>query len=165
MRPWLVTVLVGCACFVGGGITYKYTQPARVVEREKVVIKTVEVEKVVDRIVEVQGPVRETTRTVTTPGPMGPTITVEKIVEKEKVVIQTVHTGDSSTNIDSSTDKSKVTDARAWFALEGGAYWAPANGSWAYNAGVQFRVGPVWVGAAGLKADTWYLGPTARFEF
>ena len=165
MKPWLLTSLVGLGCFVGGGVAYKYAMPPRIVEREKVVVKTVEVERVVDRIVEIQGPVRETTKTVTVPGPMGPTVTIEKITEKEVVKIETVHDGSSASSTDTSVDKSKVTDNRPWVAVEG-MLGLGGEGRIAYSAGAQMRVlGPIWLGAGVIKADTWYVGPSVRVEF
>jgi hypothetical protein len=165
MKPWLLTTLVGLGCFVGGGVAYKYMMPPKVTERIVTVTKEIEVVKWQDRLVEVQGPVRTTTRTVTTPGPVGPTVVVEQIVEKEKVVIRTVHDGSSASSTDTYVDKSKITDNRPWVAVEG-MLGLGGEGRIAYSAGAQMRVlGPIWLGAGFIKADTWYVGPSARIEF
>ena len=165
MKPWLFTTLVGLGCFVGGGVAYKYLMPPKVTERIVTVTKEIEVVKWQDRLVEVQGPVRTTTKTVTVPGPMGPTVTVEQVVEKEKVVIRTVHDGSSSSSTDTSVDKSKVTENRPWIAVEG-SLGLGFEGRFAYSAGAQMRIlGPLWLGAGVIKADTWYIGPSVRVEF
>jgi hypothetical protein len=155
------------ACGLGGGyVAGRYTTSVKVTERIVTVTKEVEVVKWQDRLVEVQGPVRTTTKTVTVPGPMGPTVTVEKVVEKEKVVIQTVHDGSSNSSTDTSVDKSKVTDARPWIAAEGMAGWAPSNAQFLWGATGQIRVlGPLWLGAGVVKADTWYPTAVLRLEF
>jgi hypothetical protein len=166
MKPWLKYLLTALGGLALGIVIAKYTLPPRIEERERVVVKEVEVVKWKDREVVVEGPVRVTTKTVTVPGPAGPTVTVEKIVEKEKVV--TVHTQGKDTNTTTYVEREteKVTDSRPWLALEAMGAIAPTTGSWAWSGGVQFRaLGPVWIGAGVLKADTWYVGPMARWEF
>lgn len=150
---------------VGGFFICKYTLPPKVTERIVTVTKEVEVVKWKDRVVEVQGPVKTTIKTVTVPGPMGPTVTVEKVIEKEKVVIQTVHDGSSASSTDTSVDKSKVTENRSWLAVEA-SLGVGSEGRLAYTGGAQMRVlGPIWLGAGVIKADIWYVGPSARIEF
>lgn len=67
----------------------RYSAPTRVETREVTKVETVEVVKWQDRETKVEGPVRVVERRVEVPGPQGPTVTVEKVVEREKVV--TVH--------------------------------------------------------------------------
>jgi hypothetical protein len=161
VTPWMRYAGVALGGLVGGFFICKYTLPPRTVTKTEMKI----VEKIVyqDRIVKEQGPVRTVTRTTTVPGPAGPTVTVEKIVEKEKVVTVTVKEGSSTTAADS---KSSVTvDNRPWVALEA-SLGLGAEARIAYTAGAQMRVlGPLWLGAGVIKADTWYVGPSARVEF
>jgi hypothetical protein len=162
MKPWLVYLLVALSGLALGIVVAKYTLPPRVEERERVVER--EVVKWKDKEIVTQGPVRVTTKTVTVPGPAGPTVTVEKIVEKEKVV--TVHVQDGSADTSSEREKEKITDSRPWFALEAAGAIAPATGRWAWTGGAQFRViGPLWAGAGVVVTDTLYVGPSLRMEF
>jgi hypothetical protein len=83
--------------------------PTKVETRE--VVKTVEVVKWRDREVVTQGPVKVVTRTVTTPGPAGPTVTVDRVVEREKVV--TVHTQGTDTVTTNEVIKEKLVERDA----------------------------------------------------
>ena len=161
----LLAYKVPAICLVGGLVSgffiCKYTLPPRTVT----ITETKVVEKVVyrDKIGKEQGPERIVTRTTTVPGPAGPTVTVEKIVEKEKVVTVTVKEGGSSSVVEG---KSSVTvDNRPWVALEA-SLGVGSEGRLAYTGGAQMRIlGPIWLGAGVIKADTWYVGPSARIEF
>jgi hypothetical protein len=162
---WLPVV-----CAIGGigaGIVIaKYTLPPRIEERVVTKVEVREVEKWKDRVVVEKGPERVTTRTVTTPGPQGPTVTVEKIVEKEKIVTVRDSSGTRDTARTDESEKVRIEDSRAWFALEGGAGIGLSTGAIAWNAGAQFRVfGLAWAGAQVIKADQVYIGPSVRFEF
>jgi hypothetical protein len=157
--------LVAVAGLGLGIVIAKYTLPPRTVTKTEIKTETVEVVKWKDRIVEVQGPTKTTIKTVTVPGPAGPTVTVEKVIEKEKVV--TVHdsTGGSTTSIATDEKTSKTVDARSWFALEGMAA-VSLEGRWAGAGSAQLRLlGPLWAGVGAIKADTWYYGAAARWEF
>lgn len=165
MKPWMRYALCAIAGIVGGIVVAKYTLPPRVEER--VVTKTEWKDRIEwrDRVVKEEGPVRIVTKTVTTPGPAGPTVTVEKIVEKEKVVTKTVEVGRQDSQGKDTVEASKVTDSRPWFALEGQAGLA-VDGRWAGAGSAQFRLlGPFWAGPGAIKADTWYYGAAARMEF
>jgi hypothetical protein len=161
LAPYKVPAICLVSGLVAGFFTCKYTLPPRTVTK----IETKIEEKIVyrDNIVKEQGPVRIVTRTTTVPGPAGPTVTVEKIVEKEKVVTVTVKEGGSSTVLD--TKSSVTVDNRPWIAVEG-SLGLGFEGRFAYSAGAQMRVlGPIWLGAGVIKADTWYVGPSVRVEF
>jgi hypothetical protein len=80
----------------------RYAAPTKVEVRE--VEKVVEVVKWRDREVITKGPVTVVTKTRTVPGPAGPTIEVEKVVIREKVV--TVHTQ----GVDTVTETEKVVE-------------------------------------------------------
>ena len=166
MKPWMIysAVAVGGICL--GVVGAKYTLPPRTITKTE--IKTEVQEKVVykDRVVIEKGPERVTTRTVTVPGPAGPTVTVEKVVEKEKIVTVRDSAGRTDTVIQQVDRSEKTVDSRPWLALEAMASIAPASGRWAWSGGAQIRVlGPLWLGAGVVKADTWYVGPSARIEF
>ena len=161
MKPWMLQVLAVVAGIALGIVVAKYTLPPRTVTRTETKFE----EKIVyqDRIVKEQGPVRITERTVTVPGPQGPTVTVDRIIEKEKIVTVTVHEGASETREEAKTEK--IVDARSWFALEGMAAIS-LDGRWAGAGSAQIRLlGPLWVGAGVIKADTWYPGAAVRWEF
>jgi hypothetical protein len=115
MISWLrehPRVAAGGACVValaaGVGVG-RYSAPTKVETRE--VERVVEVVRWRDREVVTKGPVKVVTRTVTTPGPQGPTVTVDRIVEQEKVV--TVHTQglDTTTEVERLTEKVVTRDA------------------------------------------------------
>lgn len=166
MKPWMRFALAGVAGLVLGIVIAKYTLPPRTITKTE--IKTVVQEKIVyqDRVVKEEGPVRVVTKTVTVPGPAGPTVTVEKIVEKEKVVTQTVREGGVDTVVQTEIVEKKVVDSRPWLALEAMGAIAPDTGRWAWSGDAQIRVlGPVWLGAGVVRTDTWYVGPSARVEF
>ena len=161
ITPWMRYAGVALGGLVGGFFICKYTLPPRTVT----ITETKVVERIVyqDKIVKEQGPVRVVTRTTTVPGPAGPTVTVEKVVEKEKVVTVTVKEGASVTAAEGKT--SVTVDNRSWVALEA-SLGVGAGGRLAYTGGAQMRVlGPLWLGAGVIKADLWYIGPSARVEF
>ena len=166
MKPWMRYALIGVAGLVLGIVIAKYTLPPRVVVKTE--IKTEVQERVVykDRVVVEKGPERVTTRTVTVPGPAGPTVTVEKVVEKEKIVTVRENTGRTDVVIQNEERSEKIVDSRPWLALEAAGSVAPATGRWAWSGGAQIRLlGPIWAGVGVVKADTWYVGPSARIEF
>ena len=166
MKPWLKIALAALAGLVLGIVVAKYTLPPKITERTVTKVETVEVVKWKEKVVIEKGPEKVTTRTVTVPGPAGPTVTVEKIVEKEKIVTVRDNSGASNTATDTSSEHSKITDSRPWLALDFMGAIAPGSNQWAWTGGAQIRViGPVWVGAGAVKADRWYLGPSARIEF
>ena len=166
LRP----LLIPAVCAVAGLAVGRFLTPAKVEEKVVTKVETVEVVKWKDKIVEVQGPVRVTTKTVTVPGPQGPTVTVEKVVEKEKIV--TVHdsTGSDTTGTNVETVKEKVTDSyRPWIAAEGiGAFsltqvaWPPVE--WGVMGSIRV-LGPLWLGAGVMKDSTWRPAATVRLEF
>jgi hypothetical protein len=165
LSPYKIPAICALGGLVGGFFICKYTLPPRTVTKIETKIETVEVEKWRDRIVKEQGPVRETTRTVTVPGPAGPTVTVDRIVEREKVVTKTVNSGQHDTVIVEREKSSVTVDNRPWIAVEG-SLGLGSEARIAYSAGAQVRVlGPIWLGAGFIKADTWYVGPSARIEF
>jgi hypothetical protein len=139
---WILVSVAAAALGFGAGQLLK---PAKVVTK----VEERVVEKVVyrDRLVKEQGPVRIVTKTVTTPGKDGPTITVEKVVEKEKVVTVRVRDGESTTNSTTVSEKT-VTNEYPRFTVLGTvgvnlADWKPAYGGQAL-----YRVlGPIQVGA------------------
>ena len=108
-RPWWVWALVAVAALVASFGAGRFMAPTKVEVRE--VTKTVEVVKWRDREVVTQGPVRVVTRTKTVPGPAGPTVEVEKIVEREKVV--TVHTQGADTVTTNEVVKEKIVERDA----------------------------------------------------
>ena len=166
MKPWMRYALVALAGLALGIVVAKYTLPPRTVT--KIEVKTEVQEKVVykDRVVVEKGPERITTRTVSVPGPAGPTVTVEKIVEKEKIVTVKDSSGRTDTGIQQVEKSEKTVDNRAWMALDFMGAIAPGSNQWAWTGGAQIRViGPVWVGAGAVKADRWYVGPSVRMEF
>ena len=166
MKPWMRYALAAIAGLALGIVVAKYTLPPRTVTKTE--IKTEVQEKVVykDRVVVEKGPERITTRTVSVPGPAGPTVTVEKIVEKESVVTVKDSAGRTDTVIQQAEKTEKTVDSRPWMALEGSGNLAPGQGKWAWTGGVQVRVlGPVWIGVNVVKADEWYPGATLRWEF
>lgn len=166
MKPWMRYALVALAGLVLGIVIAKYTLPPRTITKTEV--KTEVQEKVVykDRVVVEKGPERVTTRTVAVPGPAGPTVTVEKVVEKEKIVTVRDSAGRTDTVIQQAEKTSKTVDNRSWFAVEGMGALAPDTGKWAWTGGAQLRVlGPLWLGGGIVKADAWYFGPSARIEF
>lgn len=166
MKPWHLNVLILAGGLAGGTVIARYTLPPKVVEKEKVVVQEKEVVKWKDRTVVEKGPVRIVTKTVTVPGPQGPTVTVERVVEKEKVVTVVNQDAEVQSNSTILTEREKTTDSRPWFAVEASGVLAPTTGRWAWTGGAQIRVlGPVWVGAGVVKADEWYVGPSARVEF
>lgn len=166
LPTWSRYVLVALAGLGSGTVIARYTLPPKVTERVVTKVETVEVVKWKEKVVVEQGPVRVVTKTVTVPGPQGSTVTVEKIVEKGKVVTVHDNSGSSQQATSSESSASKITDRRPWAAVGLGGYIAPTTGKLAWDANVTFRVlGPLWVGAGGLKADTYYLGPVARLEF
>mgnify|MGYP003349211969 CR=1 FL=1 len=76
------------ACGAAGALAVgfgagRYSAPTKVETREVVKTEQVEVVRWQDRVVVEKGPVREGTKTVTVPGPQGPTVTVEKVVESQ----------------------------------------------------------------------------------
>ena len=82
---WAMACGAAGALAVGFGAG-RYSAPTKVETREVVKTEQVEVVRWQDRVVVEKGPVREVTKTVTVPGPQGPTVTVERVVEREKVV-------------------------------------------------------------------------------
>lgn len=166
MKPWMRYALVGVAGLALGIVVAKYTLPPRVTVRTETKVEVQEKIVYRDRIVKEEGPVRVVTRTRTVPGPAGPTVEVEKIVEREKVVTVTVREGGSDTQTKVEEKKEKITDSRPWLALEASGALAPTSGRWAWTGGAQIRaLGPVWVGAGVVVADTLYVGPSIRLEF
>ena len=165
MNPWLRYVLIAVGGIVVGIFSAKYVMPPRVEIREVLTVKEVEVVKWKDRVVVEQGPQRVVTRTVTTPGPQGPTITVEKIVEKERIVTVKDSTGSKDTTTEVQKESVKITDSRPWIAVEG-LVGLGGEGRLAYSFGAQMRIlGPIWLGAGAIKSETWYVGPSVRLEF
>lgn len=165
MKPWMRYALAALGGLVLGIVIAKYTLPPRVTE--KVVTKTEWKDRIEwrDRVVKEEGPVRIVTRTRTVPGPAGPTVEVEKIVEKEKVVTKTVEVGRQDTQGKDTVEASKVTDARPWLALEALGALGP-EGRWAGAGSVQARLlGPLWLGPGVIKAEAWYFGVAGRVEF
>jgi hypothetical protein len=165
MKPWMIYALCVVGGTAGGIAIAKYTLPPRVEIKTETKIQEVEVVKWREKVVVEKGPVKVTTRTVTVPGPAGPTVTVDRIVEKDKVVYVKDGSGsrDTVTQVDEKT--SKVIDSRPWMALEGTAGLG-LNGRWAGQGAATVRVlGPVWLGLGAIYADTLYLGPAARWEF
>jgi hypothetical protein len=166
MKPWLRYLLVGIGGLVLGIVVAKYTLPPRVEIRTETKVEVQEKLVYRDKIVKEQGPVRVTTKTVTVPGPAGPTVTVEKIVEKDRVVTVTVKEGAATIDTKEESKSSKIIDSRPWLALEAMGAIAPATGRWAGSGGAQVRaLGPLWVGAGVVVADTLYVGPSIRWEF
>lgn len=166
MKPWVIHVLCAVGGVAAGVVIAKYTLPPRVTTKIETRTEIQEVVKWKDREVVVEGPVRETTRTVTVPGPAGPTVTVEKVVEREKIVTVHDNTGTSQINQDVETKAEKTVDSRPWFALEAGVGIGVPSGTLAYTGSAQFRIfGPIWAGPSVIKADTWYPGATLRWEF
>ena len=166
MKPWMRYASVALAGLALGIVIAKYTLPPKTITKTE--IKTEVQERVVykDRVVVEQGPVRVTTRTTTVPGPAGPTVTVEKVVEKEKIVTVKDSTGRTDVVVQQAEKTEKITDSRPWFALEAMGAMSPETSQWAWTGGAQIRVlGPVWLGAGVVKADQWYFGPSARIEF
>jgi hypothetical protein len=110
---WILVSVAAAALGFGAGQLLK---PAKVVTK----VEERVVEKVVyrDRLVKEQGPVRIVTKTVTTPGKDGPTITVEKVVEKEKIVTVRVRDGESTTNSTTVSEKT-VTNEYPRFTVLG----------------------------------------------
>ena len=166
MKPWMKYALAALSGLVGGAVIAKYTLPPKVTEKVVIQYKEVEVVKWKDRTVTEKGPERITTRTVTVPGPAGPTVTVEKVVEKEKIVVRTVKEGGVDTVIVNREEASRVTENRPVFALGGLGGIDPSSGRWAFSGEATVRIlGPVWLGAGAIKADSWFFGPAARIEF
>jgi hypothetical protein len=158
--------LVALSGLVGGIVIAKYTLPPKVTEKVVIQTKEVEVVKWKDRIVTEKGPERITTRTVTVPGPAGPTVTVEKVIEKEKIVTRVVKEGGVDRTIDTKEEASKVTENRPVFALSALGGIDLSSGRWAFEGDATVRVlGPIWLGVGAIKADAWYFGPSARWEF
>lgn len=150
---------------VGGFFICKYTLPPRTVTKIETKIEVQEKVVYKDKVVIEKGPERITTRTVTVPGPAGPTVTVEKIVEKEKIVTVKDSSGRTDTVIQQAEKTSVTVDNRPWVAVEG-MLGLGSEARIAYSVGAQMRVlGPIWLGAGFIKANTWYVGPSARVEF
>ena len=165
VRPYLIPVACAVGGIVAGTVVARYTLPPRV--QEKVVTKVEWKDRVEwrERVVKEQGPVRIVTRTVTVPGPQGPTVTVEKVVEKEKVVTQRVEVGREESQGRAQETASRTEDRRPWVAVEALGAVNP-QGEWAGAGSVQFRVlGPLWVGPGVIKANGWFLGAAGRVEF
>jgi hypothetical protein len=138
----------------------RYMAPTKVEVRE--VEKVVEVVKWRDKEVITKGPVTVVTKTRTVPGPAGPTIEVEKVVTREKVV--TVHTQgvDTVTEVERLSEKVVERDAPRWTVF--GTVGAGFNGSGltapAYGGGVAFRfLGPL---TAVVQAEGGSQGGSAR---
>jgi hypothetical protein len=166
MKPWMIYVLCVVGGTAGGIAIAKYTLPPKTVTKTETVVQVVEKIVYRDNIVKEQGPVRIVTKTTTVPGPAGPTVTVEKIVEKEKIVTVTVREGAAATDTKVEDRTSKTVDARSWLALEGMAGIDPGTGRWAGSGAATMRIlGPLWLGAGVIKAEAWYFGPAARWEF
>lgn len=166
MKPWMRYALCALGGLALGIVVAKYTLPPKVTVRTE--IKTEVQERVVykDRVVVEKGPERVTTRTVTVPGPAGPTVTVEKVVEKEKIVTVKDSTGRTDVVVQQAEKTEKISDSRPWLALEAMGAIAPGTSQWAWSGGAQIRLlGPIWAGVGVVKADTWYVGPSARIEF
>jgi hypothetical protein len=166
MKPWMRYALVALAGLVLGIVIAKYTLPPKTITKTETKVQVVEKIVYRDNIVKEQGPVRIVTKTTTVPGPAGPTVTVEKVVEKEKIVTVTVREGASATDTKVSEKTSKTVDNRPVFALSGLGGIDLSSGRWAFSGDATVRLfGPVWIGAGAIKADTWYFGPAARIEF
>jgi hypothetical protein len=165
-RPWTWAAATGVALGIAGYGAGRFAAPTKVETRE--VERVVEVVKWRDRETVVEGPVRVVTKTVTVPGPEGATITVEKIVEKERVV--TVHTqgADVTTETERVVEKLVERDApRVTLAATVGAGFSAA-GVTAPSYGVLALgrvLGPLVVGAqaeGNLQAGSarWIVGLT-----
>jgi hypothetical protein len=166
MKPWMIYVLCAVGGIVGGIVIAKYTLPPKTVTKTETVVQVVEKIVYRDNIVKEQGPVRIVTRTKTVPGPDGPTVEVERIVEKEKIVTVTVREGASDTNTRVEDRTSKTVDNRPVFALGGLGGMDLSTGRWAFSGEATVRIiGPLWLGAGAIKADSWFFGPAARIEF
>jgi len=165
VKPWMLYALAGAGGLVLGIVVAKYTLPPKTITKTETKIEQVEVVKWRDREVKVEGPVKVVTKTTTVPGPAGPTVVVEKVVTKESVTTVIDNSGASTTGTKVDEKTSKTVDNRAWFAIEGAGALS-MDGRWAWSGAAQIRVlGPLWLGAGVIKADTWYVGPTARMEF
>jgi hypothetical protein len=166
MKPWMIYALCVTGGVAGGVVIAKYTLPPKVTEKVVIQTKEIEVVRWKDRVVVEKGPERVTTRTVTVPGPAGPTVTVEKVVEKEKIVTRTVKEGGVDTVIVNRQEASKVTESRPVFALGGVGGMDLSSGRFAFSGDATLRIlGPLWLGAGIVKADAWYFGPAVRIEF
>lgn len=166
LQPWMKYALCVAGGLGGGIVVAKYTLPPKTVT--KIEVKTVVQEKIVykDRVVVEQGPVRVVTRTTTVPGPAGPTVTVEKVVEKEKIVTVKDSSGRVDTVVQEKVVSTKTVESRPAFALGGVGGMDLSTGRWAFSGDATVRIfGPVWLGAGVIKADSWFFGPAARIEF
>jgi hypothetical protein len=166
VKPWMIYALCVTGGVAGGVVIAKYTLPPKTITKTETKVQVIEKIVYRDNIVKEQGPVRIVTKTTTVPGPAGPTVTVEKVVEKEKIVTVTVREGTSATDTKVSEKTSKTVDSRPVFALSGLGGIDLSSGRWAFSGDAAVRLfGPVWIGAGAIKADTWYFGPAARIEF
>lgn len=135
-------VALALAAGVGVG---RYSQPTKVEVRE--VERQVEVIRWRDREVKTEGPVRIVTRTKTVPGPAGPVVEVERIVEREKVV--TVHTQGADTVTTREVEKEKLVERDAPRVAVFG------------TVGLPFSAGGVGAPQFGLAATARVLGPVS----
>lgn len=166
MKPWMKYAACALGGLVLGVVVAKYTLPPKTITKTETKIQVVEKIVYRDNIVKEQGPVRVVTRTKTVPGPAGPTVEVEKIVEREKVVTVTVREGTSDTATKVEEKTSKTVDNRSVFALGGVGGMDLSTGRWAFSGDATMRViGPLWLGVGVIKADSWFFGPAARIEF
>jgi hypothetical protein len=140
---------VAVALVAGVGIG-RFTLPTKVEERE--VVRTVEVVKWRDREVITKGPVKVVTKTVTTPGPAGPTVTVDREVFRDKVVTVHVQGKDTVTEKDRLVEKVVERDAPrvAVFGTVGLPFSAGGIQPLQFGAAATARVlGPISVIVAG----------------
>ena len=166
MKPWMIYALCATGGVAGGVVIAKYTLPPKTVTKTESRSGGGGDEVYQDRIVKEEGPVRTRYIKTTVPGPAGPTVTVEKIVEKEKVVTKTVNSGQHDTVVQLKEVTSKTVENRPVFALGGVGGIDLSTGRWAFSGDATVRIlGPLWIGAGAVKADAWYFGPAARIEF
>ena len=144
-HPWAAYTGGACVLAAASYGAGRFTAPTKVETRE--VTREVEVVKWRDREVITKGPVKVVTRTVSVPGPEGPTVTVDRIVEREKVV--TVHTqgADTVTTNERLVEKIVTRDApRLTLALTGGVALDSAAPTWG-ALGHYRTIGPLVLGA------------------
>lgn len=165
IRHWVFLA----AGFALGAFVGRSLAPTKIQTKEVVKVETVEVVKWKEKIVQVKGPVRIITRTVKVPGPQGETVTVEKIVEREKVVTVRDDSGTSATATDEERIKEKVVESRPWAAVQLEGAWDVGKLTWepqVWSLNGSFRVlGPLWVGGGVTRADKWMPQIVARWEF
>ena len=143
MRPSLRWALAG-ALLLGSFALGRFTVSERVVTKVETQVEYRE------RIVEkrVEGPVRERIVTRTTPGPQGPTVYVDRVIERGPVVTDRTTDGEGT----SLTRSLTVRDPQPrWMvgASAGLHLTSPLDGI-AWGGEVRYRfAGPFWLGVAG----------------